>query len=421
MKRFSIMVPALLLACFAVAPALQNLWALESTVPPQGNSTASGSFLSPLPNEAKVMPDVSAIDRTRILKAADAALTLQPLSITQFRASASPAGPHDYYSNGDYWWPNPAKPDGLPYIQRDGQSNPDNFNSHRIALRQLRDAVAALGAAYKITGDEKYATKAAGLLRVFFLDPETRMNPNLQHAQTVAGAFPNGRGIGIIDTLHLIEVPVAISAMQKSPAFTPEIQSGLKSWFHDYLDWMITSKNGKDESVTKNNHAVAFWLQAAVFAAYTGDLERLAECKRQYKDVFIPGQMAPNGSFPAELKRTKPYSYSIFNLDNMTTLCRVLSTPDDNLWVYELPDGRGIRKAMAYLAPYLADKSTWPLKPDIQAWEGWPTRQPSLLFAGIALNDPQYLDLWKKLRPDPADEEVQRGVYVTQPVLWIAP
>lgn len=378
-----------------------------------------GSLLSPIPSHTGSSTDVAAIDRTRILKAADAALSLKPISITQTKAPASPAGPHDYYSNGDYWWPDPSKPDGLPYIQRDGQSNPSNFSAHRMELRRLRNAVASLGSAYKITGDDKYAAKAADLLKVFFLDPDTRMNPNLQHAQTVPGAYPNGRGIGIIDTLHLIEVPVAVSAMEKSPSFPAETTAGLKAWFHDYLDWMISSKNGQDEAAAKNNHSVAFWLQAAVFAAFTGDQPRLAECRRQFKEIFLPKQMAQDGSFPLELKRTKPYAYSIFQLDNMTTLCRVLSTPDEDLWSFQLPDGRGIKKGIAWLEPYLADKSKWPLKPDVQAWEGWPTRQSALLFSGLAFGNPNYLELWKRLPSDPADEEVQRNIAITQPVLWV--
>ena len=118
----------------------------------------------------------------------------------------SEGGPNDFYSNGDYWWPNPDTTNGLPYVQRDGETNPDNFNQHRECIWQLRDAVAALGAAYKITGDDRYAKKAAELLRVFFLDPKTRMNPNLQYAQAIPGVSP-GRGTGIIDTLHLIEIP----------------------------------------------------------------------------------------------------------------------------------------------------------------------------------------------------------------------
>ncbi len=364
------------------------------------------------------MIEVDGIDRARILRAAAAALDRAPITITAFRARLSEGGSHDFYSNGDYWWPNPNTPDGLPYVHRDGQSNPKNFNKHRECLWDLRDAVAALGAAYKLTGDDRYVKKAVELLRVFFLDPRTRMNPNLQYAQAIPGVS-KGRGIGIIDTLHLIEIPKAIEAMEKCSAFPPVILAGLKQWFADYLQWMTMSRNGHAEANASNNHAVAFWLQVAVFAQFTGDEARLAECRRRFKEVFVPKQMALDGSFPRELKRTKPYGYSIFQLDNMATLCQVLSTRQDNLWTFTLPDGRGMRKAMGFLYPYLADKSKWPYKPDVQAWSGWPARQPSLLFAGLAYHDRSYLDLWKRLPADPTNQEVLRNIAIRQPILWV--
>jgi|SRR5665213_3296542 len=362
--------------------------------------------------------DVAAIDHDRILAAAATAMNLEPVTLTTFRAKLSDGGPNDFYSNGDYWWPNPSTTNGLPYVQRDGQTNPENFTAHRQAVRQLSDAVAALGAACKITGDDRYARKSATLLRVFFLDEKTRMNPSLQYAQAIPGVS-QGRGIGIIDTLHLIEVPKAIVAMEKSPAFPPEVLSGMKQWFADYTAWMTTSRNGHDEANAGNNHAVAYWLQVAVFAQFTGDEKNLAECRRRFTEVFVPKQMADDGSFPAELWRTKPYGYSIFQLDNMVTLCQVLSTPQNDLWNFTLPDGRTIHKAVEFLYPFLADKSKWPRQPDVQAWDGWPARQPGLLFAGLAFNDQKYLDLWKKLPADPVNEEVRRNIAITQPVLWI--
>ena len=385
----------------------------------QGIKGLSGARLQLLYSKRKVAePNFRDIEQRRVLKASASALTIAPISITQFKAPLSEGGINDFYSNGDYWWPDPSKPNGLPYIQRDGQTNPENFLQHRMAVRNLRDAVAALAAAYKLTHDEAYATKAADLLDVFFLNAQTRMAPHLSYAQAVPGVS-SGRGIGIIDTLHLIEVPVAIDAMSGSKAFRPEVVSGLKKWFCDYVDWMITSKNGMEEASAKNNHSVAFWLQVAVFARFTGDEARLAECRRRYKEVFVAIQMAPNGSFPEELKRTKPYAYSIFQLDNMVTLCQVLSSPKDDLWSFKLQDGRCIGKAVAYLYPFLADKSKWPLKPDVQAWDGWPTRQSSLLFTGLALNEKSYIDLWKGLHPDPADPEIQRNIAITQPLIWL--
>ena len=365
-----------------------------------------------------VSANVAEIDRGRILKAADAALTLEPVTITRFRATLSEGRANDFYSNGDYWWPNPNTTNGLPYIQRDGQTNPENFVEHRRCLVKLRDAVAALGAAYKITGEDPYAGKAAKLLRVFFLDPKTRMNPHLKYAQAIPGVS-SGRGVGIIDTLHLIEVPLAVKAMGKSPAFPPEDLSGTKEWFREYVEWMTTSKNGSEEARAGNNHAVAFWLQVAAFCQLSEDKEKLAECRRRFKEIFVAKQMTNDGSFPAELRRTKPYGYSIFQLDNMAALCQLLSTPEDNLWTFELPDGRGMKMAMSFMYPYLADKSKWPRKPDVQAWEGWPAREPCLLFAGRAFGEAKYVDLWKRLPADPTDPEVQRNIAIKQPVLWI--
>ncbi len=366
----------------------------------------------------KLAFDVGAMDRERILKAANIALNLEPQTITKYHAKLSEGGPNDFYSNADYFWPDPTKPDGLPYISRDGESNPGNFDRHRIAMRNVRDAIASLAAAYKITGDDRYVTKAVELLRVFFLDPRTRMNPNLQYAQAVPGRSP-GRSYGIIDGLHLVEIPPAITAMQTSPAFPPEVLAGLKQWFREMADWMMTSENGRTEAVAKNNHSVAYFVQIAAFARFIDDTDKLAECRRQFKEVFIPNQMAVDGSFPLELKRTKPYGYSIFQLDNLATLCQALSTPSENLWSFKLADGRGIGVAMEFLFPYLADKSKWPHPPDVQAWEAWPARQSSLLFAGLAFGEPKYLELWKKLNPDPTNPEVRRNIAITQPILWL--
>ena len=380
-------------------------------------TAAAASAVAGTPVSPRVSVDVAAIDRERILKAAEKALSQAPVSITAFPAKLSEGGVNDFYSNGDYWWPDPAKPNGLPYIRRDGQTNPENFSQHRLVVKTLRDSVASLAAAYKVTGDDKYAVKAAELLRVFFLDAKLRMNPNLDFAQAVPGVSP-GRGIGIIDALHLIEVPAAVKALERSPAFPPALAKDLRGWFRELAEWMVTSKNGKEEAAAKNNHAVAFYLQLSVYADFIGDQEKLAACRKQYKEVFVGKQMALDGGFPLELARTKPYGYSIFQLDNMVLLCQVLSTKEDNLWDFTLPDGRGIRKAVAFLYPFLADKSKWTLKPDVQAWEGWPARQPGLLFAGRQFGESAYLDLWKKLPSDPTDPEVQRNIGVTQPVLW---
>ncbi len=401
-----ILIPALCVAACVILPLANNASARQQ---------ASGGATAAPPGQAV---NVAQIDHERILKLAAAALRLEPPTITRHRATLSLGGLNDFFSTSDYFWPNPATSNGLPFISRDGQSYPELFAAHRMAMRDMRDGVSALAAAYLITHEDRYVSKASQLLRVFFVDPATKMNPNLQFAQAVPGASP-GRSYGIIDGLHLIEVPRAITAMASSPALSPDTRAALKTWFADLSHWMLTSANGKAEASAKNNHSVAFFLQIAVYADFTGNEALQAECRRQFKEVFVGKQMAEDGSFPLELKRTKPYGYSIFQLDNMATLCQVLSTPQDNLWLFQLPDGRGMRKAMAFLYPFLEDKTKWPFAKDIQAWSEWPARQPALLFAGLALQEEKYLQLWRRLSADPADPEVRRNMGVTQPILWL--
>lgn len=362
--------------------------------------------------------DFVKFDFNWIVKKAQASLYIEPMHITDAIASMSEGGPHDFYSNGDYWWPNPETPDGLPYVRRDGESNPNSFAKHREILRCLRTNVANLAAGYAVSGDEKYAEKAVILLKEFFLDQETKMNPHLLYAQAIPGIC-SGRGIGIIDTLHLLDVPAAVEVLKKSPHLTPDLLSGLTKWFADYLHWMTTHPYGLDEMKEGNNHGVCWAVQAAVFALFTGNERILDQCRGRYKAVILPEQMASDGSFPKELARTKPYGYSIFQLDNMVTLCHVLSDEQNDLWDFELEDGRGIRKGLEFLYPYLEDKSKWPYLVDIEHFEEWPARISGLLFAGAALGEKKYIDLWENLNPDPIDQEVRRNIAIRQPILWM--
>lgn len=357
-------------------------------------------------------------DKEWIVRHADASLKAEPVHITDAVARMSEGGIHDFYSNGDYWWPNPETSDGLPYIRRDGESNPNNFDSHRLTLRSMRTHIANLAAAYQYTGSEAYAAKAVRFLKEFFLDEETLMNPHLLYAQAIPGITP-GRGIGIIDTLHLVDVPFAAEALKASPSMTEEIYDGLKRWFAEYLSWMSTHKNGIEEMNADNNHSVCWFVQAAAFAWFTGNEDMLQFCRQRYKEVLLPEQMAADGSFPRELARTKPYGYAIFVLDNMAALCHILSTPEDNLWQFELADGRGIRKGLSYLYPYMNDKSSWPYPPDVEHFDGWPAKVPSLLFAGLAYGENAYIELWKRLDPDPTDMEVRRNIGIRQPILFV--
>jgi hypothetical protein len=344
-------------------------------------------------------------------------LSEPPLTITAFRAVRSAGKLHDYFSEGDYWWPDPANPGG-PYIQRDGMSNPDNFVAHRHALIRLSLQMPALAAAWLLTKEERYAQHGVRHLAAWFVNESTRMNPNLEYAQAIHGRF-TGRGIGIIDTLQLVEVARAAAVLENSRAFGKVARDGVKDWFTQYLQWLTTSQHGGEERDAKNNHGTCWVLQMAEFSRYTNHPTLTNFCRGRFKSVLVPNQIAANGSFPLEQARTKPYGYSLFNLDVMATVCQSLSTPEDNLWTYELPDGRGIRKVVEYMFPFIANKKQWPLRPDVQYFENWPVRQPHLLFAGLVFKRAEYLDLWRKLDPDPTVEEIIRNFPIRQPLLWV--
>jgi hypothetical protein len=364
------------------------------------------------------IPNVAAIDRQRIFTAADQYLTEQPVTITAYSSPRSAGGKHDYFSEGDYWWPDLKNPNG-PYIQHDGMSNPDNFNAHRLALIRLSVQVPALAAAWQLTHEKRYSQHAAEHLRAWFLEPATMMNPNLQYAQAIHG-ITTGRGTGIIDTLHLVEVVRSIRFLERARAFSPGESAGLRKWFSDYVTWMATSKNGIQERDAKNNHGTCWVAQAAEFATFTGQTDITGFCRTRFKEVIVPNQIAADGSFPLELARTKPYGYCIFNLDVMSAVCQILTTPHDNLFSFTSPEGRSFANAMAFMFPFIADKSKWPYKHDVEYWDDWPVRQPSLLFAGIALDRPQYFPVWRGLNPDPTVAEIIRNYPIRQPLLWVA-
>ena len=370
-----------------------------------------------IPSHIDLRPDLRVIERPRVLKAAKRFLSAQPVTITATQSARSAGGKHDFFSEGDYWWPDPQNPNG-PYIQRDGMTNPDNFVAHRQALMRLSVILPSLTAAWLLTRDRKFSTHALRHARAWFIDEATRLNPSLEYAQAIKGRF-TGRGIGIIDTIHLVEVARALSILEQSHLVSSDESSGFHRWFTAYLTWMTTHQYGQDERDAKNNHGTCWVMQVAEFARYVGRADLSALCRDRFKTVLLPTQVAEDGSFPLELRRTKPYGYCLFNLDAMATVCQTLSTSRDNLWQFQLPDGRGMRKAMEFMFPFVEDKRRWPHQADVMYFDQWPMRQVSLLFGGLAFVNRGYIELWRKLNPDSEVEEVIRNFPVRQPLLWL--
>jgi hypothetical protein len=361
--------------------------------------------------------EVMKVLRRQILAQAQWALQQKPITVTAQHSARSAGGRHDFFSEGDYWWPNPKSPDS-PYVQRDGMSNPGNFVAHRHAMIRLSQIVGALASAYEITGDDKYVKQALQHCKAWFVDTATLMNPNLQFAQAIKGRF-TGRGIGIIDTIQLMEVVQGLEAMENAKGMDHQLLAAIRNWFEQYLQWLTTHRYGKDEMNATNNHGTCWVMQTACFSRFTHNEKLMQFCRDRYKNVLLPNQMAADGSFPQELRRTKPYGYSIFNLDAMTTICQLLSTKENNLWNYSTPDGRNIRKGVEYLYPFIADKSKWPKKPDVMYWDYWPVAQPFLLFGANAYNNNDWFATWKKLDHEPKVEEVIRNLPVRHPLIWL--
>jgi hypothetical protein len=292
---------------------------------------------------------------------ADARKALQQESVSvTTKASTPPSGDkHDYMSQAPYFWPDPSKPNGLPYIRRDGERNPelDKITDHHT-MDLMEAAVRTLSLAYYFKGNEDYAVKAAVILRAWFLDPATRMNPNLEYAQFIPGVN-TGRGIGLIETRGLADVVDGIGLLAGSKAWTAADQRGLEDWYGKFLQWMLESKNGREENAAKNNHGTYYDVQTTSFALFLGKKDLAKQIVETAKQKRIAVQIEPDGRQPLELVRTKAWGYSNGNLDGLLLLARLAENVDVDLWTYQTKDGRSIRRALEYLYPFAVGDQKW--------------------------------------------------------------
>ena len=323
----------------------------------------------------------------RALRAdADRALALNRLSVVD-KAVTPPSGDrHDYTSQEQYFWRNTATADGLPYVRRDGERNPeiDAISNHR-ALDSFAGAVETLTLGWYVSGDMRYAAKAAELLRAWFIDPATRMNPNLEYAQFVPGVN-TGRGIGLIETRGLTRIVDAVQLLSGSPAWSAAEDRATKEWFSAFLWWMQTSRNGRSEAVAKNNHGTYYDLQVASYALFLGRRALARDILESVRTRRIAVQIEPDGRQPLELARTRAWSYSVGNLDGLTSLAVLGDHVGVDLWHYRTGDGRSLRAALLFLSPYaFGSREAWPY-PQLGGWT------PQALYAVLRRAAPHYAD-----------------------------
>ena len=331
----------------------------------------------------------------------------QTFSVTSKSVTPPSGDKHDYMSQAPYFWADPAKKDGLPYIRRDGERNPeiDKITDHATMDRMV-GAVSTLALAYYFKGDESYAAKAAQLLRAWFIDPATRMNPNLQFAQGIPG-INIGRGIGLIETRGLTRVVDAMGLLEGSKSLTPADRRAIEDWYAKFLQWMQESRNGREENAAKNNHGTYYDVQAASFALFLGRKDLAKQIIETAKKKRIALQVEPDGRQPLELARTKAWSYSVGNLDGLMQLAVLGESVGVDLWNYQTPDGRSIRRALEFLYPFSVGEQ-W----KYQQLGEWPPQMlcPLMRRAARHYSDEKFTTMMAKV-PATADAERENLLY----------
>ena len=299
--------------------------------------------------------------RAAMMARADAALTRGAYTVVDKSQTPASGDRHDYMSMGPYWWPDPARPDGLPYVRRDGQFNPERAtNAFDLAdLEDMSQDVQALSLAYYFTGDERYATRAATFIRTWFLAPETRMNPNFNHGQAVPGRV-SGRAEGVIDATRLVRVVESLGLLDTSSALTDEERASLRDWFADLVQWMATSEIGRAEKAATNNHGVYYDMLISEFALYAGMDEVARAVAERFKEGRIVPQFAPDGSLPQELTRTRSLHYATWTLTASFDLAQIGQCVGVDLWNWQSPDGRSLRAATNFMATWAGRETEWP-------------------------------------------------------------
>jgi len=334
----------------------------------------------------------------RLRAEADKRVKEGPWTVTSDRPVGVDLDAHDYYSEAPYWWANPEAPAG-PYIRRDGRVNPDRFMANKAALDAMCDTVFTLGAAAFFLDDAHYGQRAARIVNTWFVNPKTRMNPSLDHAQAIRGV-DSGRGEGVLDGRVFIRAIQGMEFLAQAGTWDPKDQAAVRKWFEEYLRWLTQSKNGIDEKTSGNNHATWWTAQTAAVATFVENKREGDMAFDFYRDHIFPRQIRADGGAPREEARTRSLSYSAFNAEALTMTCRIAQVAGVDLWSVRAKNGAALPTVIDYLSPYLSDPRKW-TKEQISELqnEGF----YFLAFAGMGMKKPEYLAMYHKLeRPEGA-------------------
>jgi len=336
-----------------------------------------------------------------IIREADKNLTATVITVMDKPMTPPSGDKHDYMSMGRYWWPDPTKADGLPYIRRDGEVNPEIDKLDRIPLSKISRSIYTLSLAFYITGDDKYASKAVENIRIWFINKDTKMNPNMNFGQTIPGKNNGkGRGEGVLDTYNFVEMLDGIELLKSSKSFKKTDREALNTWFSTYLDWLLTSEIGQEENDAKNNHGVAFDIQVVRYALFVGKEDIARKFISEFAEKRLFKQIEPNGAQPLELARTTAFGYSVFNLTHFIDMATMARTLGMDIYSAVSTDGRSITKAISFLLPYLGKPQTEFPYQQIRDWEKVQTEFCwALKRADTFLSKPVYFDQYSKILP----------------------
>ena len=371
----------------------------------QNKPELSGTFPKTLAIDGKVLQNnyelivANDVDKVRalksLLKKADKVLEEAKVYSVMNKKQMPPSGDkHDYMSTGPYWWPDPTKPDGLPYIKKDGLRNPTYYDiTDSQEINKVEDEALTLALAYYFTREKKYAKFASKLIKTWFLDTETRQNPNLNFGQGIPG-LNTGRGTGIIETRDVYRVQDAAILIQETPNWSKENHQALKKWFSDYLTWMLESPIGKDEADSNNNHGTFYSEQVIAFALFTERTEVALNEIEIFKNR-MESQLKSDGSQPFELARTKSWNYVNMNLYGYFLIAKLAENAKIQLWNQQISEGKNMKNALDWIVPYLKNEKNWEYE-QIQKI-GFGETIKILKYASKKYSNPEYEALAKNI------------------------
>lgn len=337
--------------------------------------------------------------KAALMEQAQAALGHPRYSVVDKTRLPASGDRHDYMSMGPYWWPDPTKPDGIPYIRRDGRFNPERNSAafDVTRLEAMSSDVQALALAYYFSGEDRYADKAVEQLRSWFLDPATQMNPNLEHGQAIPGRVA-GRAEGVIDAHRLPRVIESIGLLQRGGKLTAEELAGLQHWFGELAGWMQSSRIGKEERAARNNHGLYYDTLLSHFALFSGDVVLTKAVTERAGTVRFAPQISSKGALTEELSRTRSLHYVTWTLDAAFDLADLGRCVGVDLWDYQARNGNGsLRNAVEFIAPYSTDVASWPY-PELDKNDTLDFYKV-MLRAGWYWDEPRYFDNARALRP----------------------